>query len=61
MPLDELLKGLGSCQVRTESTDDERDLESDYRELRVLEVDTIHIVCMHIVFLVHSLTHANKQ
>ncbi|KAM9486369.1 insulin-like growth factor-binding protein 2-B isoform 2-T2 [Clarias gariepinus] len=33
MPLDELLKGLGSCQVRTESTDDERDLESDYREL----------------------------
>lgn len=37
MPLDELVKGLGSCQVRTENTDthDERDLESDYGELRV--------------------------
>ncbi|KAF4087113.1 hypothetical protein AMELA_G00092600 [Ameiurus melas] len=35
MPLDELVKGLGSCQVRTENTDthDERDLESDYGEL----------------------------
>ncbi|XP_053090281.1 insulin-like growth factor-binding protein 2-B isoform X2 [Pangasianodon hypophthalmus] len=32
MPLDELVRGFGSCQVRTENTDthDERDLESEY-------------------------------
>ncbi|KAK2849834.1 hypothetical protein Q7C36_008617 [Tachysurus vachellii] len=34
MPLDELVRGLGRCQVRTDNTDahDERDLESDYGE-----------------------------
>ncbi|TSK92933.1 Insulin-like growth factor-binding protein 2-B [Bagarius yarrelli] len=34
MPLDDLVRGLGICQVRTDNTDthDERDLESDYGE-----------------------------
>lgn len=37
MPLDELVRGLGSCQVRTENTDThvERNLEPDNGELRV--------------------------
>ncbi|KAK3543283.1 hypothetical protein QTP70_014052 [Hemibagrus guttatus] len=39
MPLDDLVKGLGSCQVRTDNTDthDERDLESDYENYEIME------------------------